>query len=87
MGWHGAWGGFWGLSWIAFFFLAIFLSRLFWWRRGWGCGPGPWRWGRDPYGYWGHDPGQAEEILRARLARGEIDQAEYDRLLEVLRRR
>jgi uncharacterized membrane protein len=81
-------GWLWGLGWIVVVLVLINLSRLFWWRAGpgWGWrrrryyGPG---WG-GPYG--GYDPADAEHILRQRLARGEIDQAEYDRLLEILRR-
>ncbi len=84
--WYG-WGGGWGFGWIFFIFLAIFLSRMFWGGWGWGWRRRYWRYGGwgGPYGY-GPDHAHAEEILRERLARGEIDQAEYERLLEVLRR-
>ncbi|MDA8343934.1 MAG: SHOCT domain-containing protein [Thermaerobacter sp.] len=86
--WYGGWGGGWGISWIFFIFLAVFLSRVFWGGWGWGWRRRYWRYGGGgPYGHWGDDPGHAEDILRERLARGEIDQAEYERLLEVLRRR
>lgn len=58
-----------------------------WWRYGrhrWGPGP---RWG-PPGPYPGPDDGRgsAEAILRERLAKGEIDVAEYERLREALRR-
>jgi hypothetical protein len=82
-------GWVWGLGWIVLLVVLINVSRLFWWRAGPGGGWGRrWRyygpgWG-GPYG--GYDPADAEHILRQRLARGEIDQAEYDRLLEILRR-
>lgn len=36
--------------------------------------------------YWAPPPGDPEEILRARFARGEIGPDEYEQRLEVLRR-
>ena len=86
--WWG-WGGFGGFGWIFFVFLLVFLSRVLFggWGWGWGWRRRYWRYGGwGPYGYGYGDPQHAEEILRARLARGEIDEAEYERLLEVLRR-
>jgi uncharacterized membrane protein len=77
--WHGQdqwWGG--G---IVFFFLALilfFIVLKFWFFRGW------WGWYGGPRGYYDGRHGSAEEILRRRLARGEIDDAEYKRLRDIL---
>ncbi len=60
------------IFWIFFIFLFFFVFR-------WGCGWG-WR-GR------GRRHGEdAVDILRRRFARGEIDEAEYRRLRDVLAR-
>ena len=82
--WHGGWPWFWGFGWLFGLILFFTVSRLLWWRSGYGCGG--W-YGPDWHGRPGYPggPGQAEAILRERLARGEIDQAEYDRLRDVLR--
>ena len=60
------------LFWL--FFLVFFLFAF----RFWGCGWGRRRW-RGP-------DSTPDEILKRRLARGEIDEAEYTRLREVVRR-
>ena len=87
MGWgyHGFYP-FFGWLFFPFGFLAVLLVfRLIFGRRwGWGrhgCGCGG-------YGYGGpwHDGGhEAEAILQRRLASGEIDEAEYRRVKEILR--
>ena len=92
--WWGGYGFFWlwPLGIIFFLFVLFGLSRIFFWRMGWGPGMrgryGPGWGGYGPYrGYgYGSDPHEAESIVRQRLARGEIDQTEYERLLEILRR-
>jgi uncharacterized membrane protein len=79
--WNGGWW-FWPFGWIFLVILIFLIMRLvFWRRRGWWGGP----WGHPYYGG-GVPPGHvpAEEILRQRLAKGEIDEAEYNRLKEVL---
>jgi uncharacterized membrane protein len=61
------------------FFAVVLALRIVFWRR-WGA------WG---YGF-GHGPAAqdvgADEILRRRLARGEIDEAAYARLQSALKR-
>lgn len=80
--WSGG-GWWWPFGLIFFVFLMVMITRLIFWRRGWG----------PRHGYWGHPgwygpPGAghvpAEEILRQRLAKGEIDETEYKRLKEIL---
>ncbi len=69
-----------GLLGILFFFWIFWFFSGFLWRRAW------WGWGR-PYSYyrrWGHD--DAEEILRARYARGEITKEQFDSMMGDLRR-
>jgi putative membrane protein len=77
-GWYpmGGWG--WGMMIISLIFWIIILAivawlfyRLFSGARGVGRRP---------------DEGRAEEILRERFARGEIDSATFERMLEDLRR-
>jgi len=81
MGWHGAggWWILWPLGWVVFLFLLFGIGR-------WVCFARPWwgPYGGGPHGYWGsrHDPGYA--VLRERLARGEIDEDEYNRLKKLL---
>lgn len=73
MGWHGAWGPFCWFIPILFFAL-LFFGRFWFWGCGWGWRRRGWHGGR-----W-----EAEAILQRRLAAGEIDEAEYRRLREVL---
>jgi uncharacterized membrane protein len=78
-----AWNGWWWLwpfGWIFFVFLFFMIMRLVFWRRGW-WGPRYWHPYYGPPGS-GHVP--AEEILRQRLAKGEIDEPQYRRLKELL---
>lgn len=87
MGWeHHAFfpfGPIFGLLLIGFVFFWLLPFRRF----GWGCRGG---FGRGYYrgfgpGYHGeYGPFEAEAILRRRLANGEIDEAEYQRLKEIL---
>lgn len=73
----------WQSHWVwfpfSFFFLFFVVAvgiRLLFFRRFWGgCG-----WGRG-YGFESH-----EEVLRRRLAAGEITEEEYQRLRDILRR-
>jgi putative membrane protein len=79
--WNGNGMWWWPFGWIFFIFLIMMIMRLVFWRRGW--------WGRGHWGhpyYYGGPPGHvpAEEILRQRLAKGEIDETEYARLKEAL---
>jgi uncharacterized membrane protein len=76
------WAWWWPIGWIFFIFLMVMIMRfVFWGRRGWRHA----YWG--PHGYYG-PPGHvpAEEILRQRLAKGEITEDEYKRLMDVLSR-
>ena len=70
MWWHGAWGAW---CWFIPFLLIVLIFGRF--RFG-GCG---WRRRGWHDGRW-----EAEAILQRRLAAGEIDEAEYRRLREVL---
>ena len=82
----------WGFGWVPLVIFFIVLRGVF----GWGWGSRRWYrrygyWGGGPYGdgRWGYGGGHAadaEATLRDRLAKGEIDEAEYQRLLEILRR-
>ncbi len=58
-------------------FWLLFIAIFFFAFRVWGCGPG-WR-GRGRF-----LGDNAEDVLRGRFARGEIDEAEYRRLREIL---
>jgi len=63
----------WGLSWVFFLAIALLCFRAFAFRRhAWGC--------RSGYG----GPFDAEAILKRRLASGEIGEADYQRLKELL---
>jgi uncharacterized membrane protein len=68
--WDGPWWG--GIVFLLFFVLILCLVffKLFWWR--------PWRW----RGSWTDSP---DEILKRRLASGQITEAEYRHLHDVLR--
>jgi uncharacterized membrane protein len=68
--WHGPWWG--GIVFLLFFalILGLFCLKFFWWR--------PWRW----QGGWGESH---DEILKRRLASGQITEAEYEHLLGLLR--
>ena len=72
-GGHWWWGGGIFLLFYGLLFLLLVI-KLFWWRP-WGR---PW----THYGY--HD--DEESILRRRLARGEITEADYERLRDLLRK-
>jgi uncharacterized membrane protein len=76
-GWNGGWW-FWPFGVFFSIFLFFLVMRLVFWRRGWG-------WWGHAYPHYGAMP-PAEEILRARLARGEIDEAEYERVKAILRK-
>ncbi len=67
--------------WFFPFFWLLFIGLFFFAFRFWGCGWG-WR-GRFSRRDLHED---ADEILRTRFARGEIDEAEYRRLRDVLAR-
>jgi putative membrane protein len=68
--WHGVW--FFPLFWIGWIVIFVFLfgGRWFWWRR---------------YRDMEHGSGSGKGVLAERYARGEIDESEYQRRLEVLR--
>ncbi len=78
MWWNYGFGWFFpGLFFIPFFLIFwVLVVALLWgiWRRG-----GSRRW------YRGGDGKPAEELLADRFARGEIDEEEYNKRLEVLR--
>ena len=87
MGWNGGGAGFFPFFGILWFLTLAFLIcgcvRWIIWGRRWGaygCGV----WGRGDGSY--RPRANAEAILRERLARGEVDDKEYERLLGVLRR-
>ena len=78
--WHGAhhwWGG--G---FLFFFLALilifFLARFVFFRGWWGP--------RGPWAYREWPDSSPEAVLKRRLARGEISEADYEHLRDVLKR-
>ncbi len=62
------------LFWVAFW---VFIVSFLW--RGWH------RWGHERWHHWGGNS-SAEGLLADRFARGEIDEEEYNKRLEVLRR-
>ncbi len=69
--WHGWWFfPFLWIGWLVFIGLLFFGARRFWWRG---------RWEERA----GHRSG--ESVLGERYARGEIDEDEYRKRLEVLR--
>ncbi len=73
--WAGGWWFFWPLGWMV-----VLLALFGLWR--W---LGPRRWyGPGGAGPWG--PADPLAILQARLARGEIDSAEFERLRDQLKR-
>ena len=67
--------------WFFPFFWIFFIGLFFVATRFWGCGWG-WR-GRARFNRGGLYE-DADDILRNRFARGEIDEAEYKRLRDVL---
>jgi hypothetical protein len=78
----GGWWWLWPFGWIFFILLMVIVMRLIFYGRGWRH-PGYRHWG----GYYGGPPPghvPAEEILRQRLAKGEIDEQEYRRLKDFL---
>ena len=77
-GWAGGWWFFWPIGWIVILAVVFGLWCWFGFRRG---SYGPNRWGAAPYG-----PTDPLAILQARLARGEIDTAEFERLSQHLKR-
>lgn len=96
-GWGMGWFPFSGLGWILGLVVIGGIFRLLVFGRMGGWGPRSyrrWGWFGGPfdgpagggYGYGGAGYSDAEETLRQRLAKGEIDEAEYRRLLEVLKR-
>jgi len=80
--WHAAgWGWGFGFVWLLFILLFIgFFVRMLFFRRWGGCGWGP----GGRYGYGGFQ--DHEEVLKHRLAAGEISEEDYQRLRDVLRR-
>lgn len=73
------------LFWILALGLFFFLGRRIWWgRRGQAAAAGRSGPGHYP-GPFLAGPAAAEEILRERYARGDIDETEYRQRLEVLR--
>lgn len=72
---HGGHGHVWFFPFFWIFFIGIFFVAT----RIWGCG---WGW-RGRYSRRGLYE-DADDILRGRFARGEIDEAEYKRLRDVL---
>lgn len=78
----GSGGWWWPFGLILFVFLLMMITRLVFWRRGWGPrhahGGPPW------HGPHAGSYVPAEEILRQRLAKGEIDEPEYKRLKRIL---
>ncbi|BCT75346.1 hypothetical protein SCMU_11880 [Sinomonas cyclohexanicum] len=74
------------LFWILALALFFAVGRRFWWgRRGQGADTGRFGPGRGYSGAVPNGPAAAEEILRERYARGDIDETEYRQRLEVLR--
>lgn len=81
--WHYAgwgWGCGFGIGWFLVVLLFTgFIVRMALFRR-FGCGRGG-AWGTHGYGYPDHD-----DVLKRRLAAGEINEEEYQKLREILRR-
>ncbi len=79
--WHYAgWGWGFGIGWFLFVLLFVgFILRMVFFRR-FGCG-GWGAWGPPGYRYPDHD-----DVLKRRLAAGEINEDEYHKLREILRR-
>lgn len=73
--WAGGWWFLWPLGWIV---MLVGLFALWRW-----LGPRHW-YGHGAAGPWG--PTDPLTILQARLARGEIDSAEFERLRDQLKR-
>jgi uncharacterized membrane protein len=72
---NGDWDGPWWGGIVFFLLLAVFLAFIIfklWWR--------PWRW------HGGDWPEKPDQILKRRLAGGQIDEAEYKHLLDLLDR-
>jgi len=84
MPWIAGWWVIFPVFWIALGLVIVFgVCRPRWgWRQGWGGWYGP------PDGHGGGAPATVnlEAILRERLARGDIDQVEFDRLRDLLLR-
>jgi uncharacterized membrane protein len=64
------WGGFFFLPFFILL-LTLLVFKLFWFRRGWRGG-------------WDNEAFRPDNILKRRLASGEITEAEYQRLKETL---
>ncbi len=77
--WHYAgWGWGPGFFFCILFVIVIigFIARLLWFRHWGGCG-----WGPGRFSYQDH-----EDVLKRRLAAGEISEEEYNHLRDVLHR-
>jgi putative membrane protein len=72
MPWDGWW---WHVGWMWIFWIFVILLIVYFVRH-----PSPWSGPRDESSL------SAEEILKRRYARGEIDKEEYERKLEDIRK-